>query len=77
MTKSFMKNETLHELQKLLVDNIREEGKLKGQDFKQIVSLLDELLEIVDGEIEKGKTFNEIKKTVVDFFVKKKEEVVT
>lgn len=76
MTKSFMKNETLQELRDLLVNNIKDEGKFKGQDFEQIVSLLDELLEIVNGEIEKGKTFNEIKKTVVDFFVKKKEEVV-
>ncbi|MEM3628523.1 MAG: hypothetical protein QXQ94_09420 [Candidatus Bathyarchaeia archaeon] len=76
MTKSFMKNETLQELRNLLVNNIKDEGKFKGQDFEQIVGLLDELLEIVNGEIEKGKTFNEIKKTVVDFLVKKKEEVV-
>lgn len=77
MTKSFMKNETLKELRDFLVNNIKKEGKLKGQDFKQFTSLLDGLLEIINEEIKKGKTFNDIKRTVVDFFVKKSEEVTT
>lgn len=75
MTKSFMKNETLNELRRILVNNIKEEGKLKGQDFKQFTNLLDELLEIVNGEVEKGKTFDDMRRTVVEFFTKKKEEV--
>jgi phosphoribosylformimino-5-aminoimidazole carboxamide ribonucleotide (ProFAR) isomerase len=70
-----MKNETLNELRRILVNNIKEEGKLKGQDFKQFTNLLDELLEIVNGEVEKGKTFDDMRRTVVEFFTKKKEEV--
>jgi|GEM_PF-3651559 hypothetical protein len=77
MTKSFMKNETLNELRKILVNDIKEEGKLNRQDFEQFISLLDELLEIVNGEVEKGKTFDDIRRTVVEFFTKKKEEVAT
>jgi hypothetical protein len=72
-----MKNETLNELRKILVNDIKEEGKLNRQDFEQFISLLDELLEIVNGEVEKGKTFDDIRRTVVEFFTKKKEEVAT
>ena len=72
--KSFMKNETLREMRNLLIKNIEKEGKLKEQASKEFTSLLDELLEMVYAELEKGKTFDEIKRTVTDFFTKKKEE---
>jgi len=76
MTKSFMKNESLKALRNVLINNMKDEGKLKRKDSKQFTSLLDELLEIVYKELEEGKTFDNIKRTVVDFFIKKKEEVI-
>jgi fructose-1,6-bisphosphatase len=75
--KSFAKNETLKQLRNLLVKNIEKEGKLKKQFSSEFTGLLDELLDKVNTELEKGKTFDEIERTVTDFFIKKKEEVAS
>jgi len=75
--KSFEKNETLKELRNLLIKNVEKEGKLKKQFFGEFTSLLDELMDTVHTELEKGKTFDEIERTVTDFFTKKKEEIVS
>jgi len=71
-----MKNETLQQLRILLIKNIERQGTLEKLSLEELTNLLDELLEIVHSELEKGKTFDEIKRTIVDFFTKKKSEMV-
>jgi len=74
--KSLLKNEILRELRNVLAEAVKKEKKFEPQTFKQFTNLVDRLFKTIDVELEKGKTFDEIKRTVVDFIRREKEEVI-
>jgi hypothetical protein len=75
--KSFAKNDTLRELRSLVIKNVEKERKLKKEFSEEFFGLLDELLDTVYIELEKGRNFDEIERTVTDFFTKKKEGILS
>jgi hypothetical protein len=74
--KSFTKNETLKELRTLLIENVEKDNKLEKESRVEFHELLDGVLELVYNQLEKGANFNEIERTIKDFLIKKKEELV-
>lgn len=73
--KLSLKNKILQELRETIIENVKKEKKFDSQTSKNFVGILDELLKNVDTNLEEGKTFDEIRRTITDFLTKKGAEL--